>query len=89
MVPDKVIGVEGIWKGSTFVLGRLGTGPHKFPGLDDAMLAPKGALSLSPSKTVLRAEEPHSTRGDPVDAEPVSYTHLDVYKRQENTFVKI
>ena len=37
---------------STLVPARLG--PHKFQGLDEVMLAPKGAVSLSPAETVLR-----------------------------------
>lgn len=56
-------------QGSTFVPGRLGTGPHKFSRLDDVMLAPKRDFSLSPAKIVLCGEEPHPTRDNPVDAE--------------------
>ena len=47
----------------------MGTGPHNFPPLDELMLAPKGALSLSSANTVLRDEAPHPTTSDPVDAE--------------------
>ena len=47
-------GVEGMWRGSSFVPVWLGTGSHKFPGLDKVMLTPKGALRLTPAKTVLR-----------------------------------
>ena len=39
--------VEGIWRGNTFVPGWQRTGPHKFPELDEVMLARKGTLSLS------------------------------------------
>ena len=48
------LGVEGIWRVSTFVPGLLGTDPHKFPGLNEVMSAPEAAVSLSPSETVLR-----------------------------------
>ena len=64
-----ISGVEGIWRGSTFVLGWLGIGPHKLPGLDEVMLGHKGTVSISLAKTVLCGEVPYPTRGDPVDAE--------------------
>ena len=62
-------GVEGIWRGSTFVPVWLGTAPLNFAGLDKVILAPKAALSLSSAKIVLRAEVPPPTRCAPVDAE--------------------
>lgn len=57
-----ISGVEGIWRGGIFVPYGLSTGPHKFPAFDEAMLAPKEALSFSPATAVRRGEERQPTR---------------------------
>lgn len=64
------VGVKGTWRGSTFVLDGLDTGPHKFSGYDEAMLA----LSNEPSPSLQPRPycgciETHPTRGGPVNAE--------------------
>lgn len=59
------VAIEGICIGSTFVLDWLGNGLHQ---LNEEMIDPKGALSLSLTKTELRGEIPHPTRGDASDA---------------------
>lgn len=56
--------IKRIWKGNTFVLS---TGSHKFQGLDEVMIAPKGAQSLSPTKIKLCGEMPHFTKGNLID----------------------
>lgn len=48
---SKKDGVQGIWKGNTFAIGWLDTDPLSFPRLDEAMLEPKEAHSLSPANT--------------------------------------
>lgn len=42
---------------------------HDCTGLDEAVLLPKRALSLSPTKAVLHSEIPHLTGGGPVGTE--------------------
>lgn len=56
-------------RGNLEVPGSLGTGLHKFPGLNETVIAPKRPLCLSPIKTVLHGETTRAGRGDPVDAE--------------------
>lgn len=51
------LNLKGILRGSTFDPSWLDTGSYKFPGLDEEMLAVKGAPSFSPAKILLHCQD--------------------------------